>query len=200
MKRTMLKIGNVLTYTMMGASALYGVSALLYGVLPVDITQPVIDTLNMNAGAIIPAGISSGVVATALAMLKIGGKTLNEKLHQSNVSLQLWEQEVTTRLNQRIQLQDNVNDAVVLRVNEVVNIMQKVTEQQRALMEINAITAQRNIMASDELVPPEIKTAYQKVLSSIQTLDTNIKPIVKIVEETIIKEVEKQTTDSKVSW
>ena len=67
-------------------------------------------------------------------------------------------------------------------------------------MEINAITAQRNIMASDELVPPEIKTAYQKVLSSIQTLDTNIKPIVKIVEETIIKEVEKQTTDSKVSW
>jgi hypothetical protein len=63
MKRALLKIGNVATYTIMGGTALYSIAALLYGVLPQDATQPVIDTLSMNADAIVPTGISSTVAA-----------------------------------------------------------------------------------------------------------------------------------------
>lgn len=199
MKRTLLKIGNIATYTIMGGTALYSIAALLYGVLPQEATQPVIDSLSMNAQAIVPVGISSTVAAVTLAVGKIFGKTLNEKLHQSNLSLKLWETDVNNKINTRFELQEQLNDTVVLKQNELLEYLKVIDTQQKSIIEFNAITAQRNLSMSDELVPPQIKEQYKQALDQARSLDVRITPITKIVEETIIKEVQKEVTN-KVSW
>lgn len=197
MKRALLKIGNIATYTIMGGTALYSIAALLYGVLPQDATQPIIDSLSMNADAIVPVGISSTVTAITLAVGKILGKTLNEKLHQSNLSLKLWETEVNSKINDRFNLQNELNDIVVQKVNETLEQNKILIAQQNALIKFNEITAIRNI--ASPLVPQGVKDEYKVALGNLTTLDTNYNPITKVVEEIIYKEVEKETAD-KVRW
>ena len=197
MKRALLKIGNVATYTIMGGTALYSIAALLYGVLPQDATQPVIDTLNMNAQAIVPVGISSTVAAVTLAVGKIFGKTMNEKLHQSNLSLKLWENDVLSKVNTQFKLQEQLNDVVAQKQNQIIEQNKTLISQQNAILKFNEITAIRNI--ASPLVPDNFKDEYKTAIGSLTSLKTNYTPITKLIEETIIKEVEKETTD-KVSW
>ena len=197
MKRALLKIGNVATYTIMGGTALYSIAALLYGVLPADATQPVIDSLNMNAQAIVPVGISSTVAAVTLAVGKIFGKTMNEKLHQSNLSLKLWETDVLSKVNTQFKLQEQLNDVVAEKQNQIIEQNKTLISQQNAILKFNEITAIRNI--ASPLVPDNVKDEYKVAIGNLTSLKTNYTPITKLVEETIIKEVEKETTD-KVSW
>jgi hypothetical protein len=197
MKRALLKIGNVATYMIMGGTALYSIAALLYGVLPADATQPVIDTLNMNAQAIVPTGISSTVAAVTLAVGKIFGKTVNEKLHQSNLSLKLWETDVLSKINTQFKLQEQLNDVVAEKQNQIIEQNKKLISQQNAILKFNEITAIRNI--ASPLVPDNVKDEYKVAIGNLTSLKTNYTPITKLIEETIIKEVEKETTD-KVSW
>jgi hypothetical protein len=197
MKRALLKIGNVATYTIMGGTALYSIAALLYGVLPQDATQPVIDTLSMNADAIVPTGISSTVAAVTLAVGKIFGKTVNEKLHQSNLSLKLWETDVLSKVNTQFKLQEQLNDVVAQKQNQIIEQNKVLISQQNAILKFNEITAIRNI--ASPLVPDNVKDEYKVAIGNLTSLKTNYTPITKLIEETIIKEVEKETTD-KVSW
>lgn len=197
MKRTLLKLGNIATYGIIGSTAVYSVVALLYGVLPQDATQPVIDALNMNSQAIIPVGISSTVTAVTLAVGKIFGRTINEKLHQSNLSLRLWETDVNKKINDRFNLQNELNDVVVKKVNETIKKQDIIIEQQNALLKFNEITAIRNI--ASPIIPEAVKDEYKLALQGLSVLDTNYTPITKVVEETIYKEVEVKTSD-KVSW
>ena len=197
MKRALLKIGNVATYTIMGGTALYSIAALLYGVLPQDATQPIIDTLNMNSQAIVPVGISSTVAAVTLAVGKIFGKTVNEKLHQSNLSLKLWETDVLSKVNTQFKLQEQLNDVVAEKQNQIIEQNKKLISQQNAILKFNEITAIRNI--ASPLVPQGVKDEYKVAIGNLTSLKTNYTPITKLIEETIIKEVEKETTD-KVSW
>ncbi|MFA5720001.1 MAG: hypothetical protein WC939_02945 [Acholeplasmataceae bacterium] len=197
MKRALLKIGNVATYTIMGGTALYSIAALLYGVLPADATQPIVDTLNMNAQAIVPVGISSTVAAVTLAVGKIFGKTVNEKLHQSNLSLKLWETDVLSKVNTQFKLQEQLNDVVAQKQNQIIEQNKTLISQQNAILKFNEITAIRNI--ASPLVPDTVKEEYKVAIGNLTSLKTNYTPITKLVEETIIKEVEKETTD-KVSW
>jgi hypothetical protein len=198
MKRALLKIGNIATYGIIGSTAIYSVAALLYGVLPQDMTQPVIDTLNMNAQAIVPTGISTTVAAVTLAVGKIFGKTLNEKLHQSNLALRIWETDVNSKINDKFILQNELNDVVVNRVNETIQKQDIIIKQQNALLKFNEITAIRNI--ASPLVPEAVKDEYKLALDNLGALDTDYKPITKIVEEVIYKEVEVEKTSDKVSW
>lgn len=199
MKRTLLKIGNIASYITIGAGSIATITAFLYGILPAETTQPVIDTLNMNAQAIAPVGIASVFTTGTIATAKIMLSALREKLHQSNLSLKLWETDVNKKINTRFELQEQLNDTVVLKQNELLEYLKVIDTQQKSIIEFNAITAQRNLSMSDELVPPQIKEQYKQALDQAKSLDVRITPITKIVEETIIKEVQKEVTN-KVSW
>jgi hypothetical protein len=151
----------------------------------------------MNAQAIVPTGISSTVAAVTLAVGKIFGKTVNEKLHQSNLSLKLWETDVLSKINTQFKLQEQLNDVVAEKQNQIIEQNKKLISQQNAILKFNEITAIRNI--ASPLVPDNVKDEYKVAIGNLTSLKTNYTPITKLIEETIIKEVEKETTD-KVSW
>lgn len=200
MKLALLKFGNILTYTMIGATGLYSVASLLYGVLPMDVTQPVIDTLNMNAQAIVPIGVSSAVTSVGLVGLKVSAKALADKLKTSNLAFQLREAELIERINLKEKLNENVNDSLVLKQNQIIKNQEEITKQNQAIINFNVANAERQLHASDQLVPPQVKALYQNALGSLKTLSYDVNPIIKIVQETIIKEVEKPVEQSKVNW
>ena len=57
MKNFLLKLGNIASWTVVGATGIYSFAALLYGVLPADATEPIVTALNTNVDAIVPVGI-----------------------------------------------------------------------------------------------------------------------------------------------
>ena len=200
MKRTLLKVGNIAYYVIIGATSIYTVSALLYGVLPADITQPVIDTLNTNTEAIVPIGVSSFITTATMIGLRLGGKSMNEALNNSTLMHRLREQELTMKLNDEIKLSQKANDLVIAKQNEVIANQKLIIAQNNARLGFDVANAQRNLLASDSIVPKEIKVLYQNALDGLGEIDYDIQPITKVVQETIIKEVEVQTDTKKVSW
>jgi hypothetical protein len=198
MKRFLLKTANVTSYVVIGAGAIYTLSAMLYGMLPADVTAPIVTALRTNTEVIIPTGISTGVVTGVIATSKIMLKSLNEKLHQSNLSLRLWETDVNSRLNDRFKLQEGLNDIVVAKQNEILKQNEIIIKQNNVRLQFEEVTAVRNI--NSNLIPQTIKDSYQVARDSLNTLDINYTPITKVVEETIIKEIEIAKPSNKVSW
>ena len=198
MKRFLLKTANVASYAVIGAGAIYTLSAMLYGMLPADITQPVVTALNMNADVIVPTGISTGVTAGVIATAKIMLKGLNEKLHQSNLSLKVWETDMNSKISDRFSLQEGLNDLLVAKQNEILKQNEIIIKQNNVRLQFEEVTAVRNI--NSNLIPQTIKDSYQVARDSLNTLDINYTPITKVVEETIIKEIEITKPSKKVSW
>ena len=198
MKRFLLKTANVASYAVIGAGALYTLSAMLYGMLPADVTQPVVTALNMNADVIVPTGISTGVTAGVIATAKIMLKGLNEKLHQSNLSLKVWETDMNSKISDRFSLQEGLNDLLVAKQNEILKQNEIIIKQNNVRLQFEEVTAVRNI--NSNLIPQTIKDSYQVARDSLNTLDINYTPITKVVEETIIKEIEITKPSKKVSW
>jgi hypothetical protein len=95
------------------------------------------------------------------------------------------------------QLQEQLNDVVAQKQNQIIEQNKVLISQQNAILKFNEITAIRNI--ASPLVPDNVKDEYKVAIGNLTSLKTNYTPITKLIEETIIKEVEKETTD-KVSW
>jgi len=198
MKRFLLKTANVTSYVVIGAGAVYTLSAMLYGMLPADVTQPIITALNTNTSVIVPTSISTAVGVGVLGTAKIMLKSLNEKLHSSNLSLKLWETDVNSKINDRFELQENVNDAVVIRQNEIIEQNKIIIAQNNIKLQFEEIAAIKNEASS--LVPDSIKEKYQVARDSLKLLNINYTPITKVIEEKIIKEIEVIKKSNKVSW
>jgi len=195
MKTVLLKIGNISSWGLIGLSYIYSTASLLYGILPADITQPVINTLSMNAEAIIPVGISSFITGSAMVGLKVASKFLAQKLNDSNLARQVWETKVLSGINSQLAVYDNLNDKVVAKQNAIIANQEMIKKQNNAIITFNTITAQRNI--ASELIPQEIKALYQEGLNTLKTLDFDVKPINTIFEKTV--EVIKEVPTSKKS-
>lgn len=200
MKRTLLKVGNISYYVIIGATSIYTITALLYGVLPADVTQPILDTLNANTAAIIPVGASTAITTATMIALRLGGKSMNEALSNSNLTHRLREQDLTMKLNDDIRLQNRANDLVIAKQNELLASNKVIQKQNDARILFDVANAQRNLLASDTIVPPQVKELYKQALDNLKTIDYDIQPITKVIEQTIIKEVEVKTDTKKVSW
>ena len=55
-------------------------------------------------------------------------------MHQSTLSLRLWETDVNAKINDRFNLQNQLNDVVVNKVNETIKKQDIIIEQQNALL------------------------------------------------------------------
>ena len=163
-------------------------------------TQPVIDTLNTNTQAIVPMGISSFITTATMIGLRVGGKTMNEALSNSTLTHKLREQDLTMKLNDDIRLQNRANDLVIAKQNELIQTNKMIIAQNNARILFDVANAKRNLQASDSIVHPDVKALYQNALDGLKDINYDVTPITKVVEETIIKQVEAVVESKKVSW
>lgn len=195
MKRFIQKLGLVTTYLVIIFGVIWSLISFLYGVLPAETTQPIIDSLKMNSGAIIPSGISTFVITTCIYIAKLLSKTLNLKLKDSNLERQLWQRNLEEKINEEFKVREATDTVVINRQNEIIETVNKFNELMTVMIAFNKANADRNIASS--LVPDNIKEEYNKAIKLYQNLPDEIKPIVTVYEEVVIKEVIKEIEKPK---
>jgi len=195
MKNFLLKLGNVASWTIVGATGIYSLAALLYGVLPAEATEPILTALNTNVGTIVPVGISSAITGITIATAKILGKTINYKLKDSNLMHELWRSKTESKISTKFELQEKVIDLTVQKQNVIIAQNEQVIKNQTALLGFQAIQAKRNIKSG--LTPQSIKDLYQAELDKLETMDFDLTPITKVVTETVevTKEIIPESND-----
>jgi len=181
MKKFLLKTLDITLTVIMVISALYAIFNLVMTFLPAEAQTQVYGWLHMSEEYIATFSISSIINAAVL----VGSKLIQT---HSRISL-------TATLSQaESAIKDNlaIDKEVVDRVNTAIDNMKVMQTQINAILEVQKVTTERNINASEKLVNKTEKEAYKSALEVIKSAQEKIKElenITSVYEKTEIKEV-----------
>lgn len=181
MKKFLLKTLDVILTIIMVVSSIYAIFNVVMSCLPADIQDTVYGWLNMSQEYIATFSISSVINAVVLVA---------SKLSQAYTKIKLTSQ--ITKAEEIIANDVKVYEAVLNKLNEVVNQVKVSQELSDALLSVQKVTTERNIKASDKLVYKEEKEAYKKALEQIESAKANlanINNLTTVYEKTEVKEV-----------
>ncbi len=187
MKTKKLKILNFIINIVLWASVIYSVFNVVMAFLPVDIQLTVYNWLHMSQEYIATFSVSSIINASVIVA---------SKLIQSSTRTALTKQLI--KAENTIIADNQLKENVVEKFNLLVDNAKVIEEELYALMQVQEITAKRNIGASDMLVLPEEKEAYKKSIETIEKARQsfkNLKNITNVYEKTEIKEVIVEVAD-----
>lgn len=181
MKKFLLKTLDVILTIIMVVSSIYAIFNVVMSFLPADIQDTVYGWLNMSQEYIATFSISSVINAVVLVA---------SKLSQAYTKIKLTNQ--ITKAEEIISNDVKVYEAVLSKLNEVINQVKVSQELSDALLSVQKVTTERNIKASDKLVYKEEKEAYKKALEQIESAKANlanINNLTTVYEKTEVKEV-----------
>ena len=181
MKKFLLKTLDITLTVIMVISALYAIFNLVMTFLPAEVQTQVYGWMHMSEEYIATFSISSIINAAVL----VGSKLIQT---HSRISL-------TATLSQaESAIKDNlaIDKEVVDRVNAAIDNMKVMQTQINAILEVQKVTTERNINASEKLVNKTEKEAYKSALEVIKLAQEKIKElenITSVYEKTEIKEI-----------
>lgn len=191
MKQTLLKISRFVINFVLVIGVLWSLVSFLYGVLPVEITTPIIDSLKLNAETIIPSGLSTTLTTIVIVFLKYFTKGLNLQLQDTNLKHDLWKKAIENEINERFVIQEQKDDVVIQKQNEAIAENNKTQKLLTVLLAFQKANATRNIQS--QIVSQEAKEDYEKALILMEDLPLELlDPIKTIYEEVVVKEVVKE--------
>lgn len=191
MKQTLLKISRFVINFVLVIGILWSLVSFLYGVLPADITTPIIDSLKLNAETIIPSGLSTTLTTIVIVFLKYFTKGLNLQLQDTNLKHDLWKKAIENEINERFVIQEQKDDVVIQKQNEAIAENNKTQKLLTVLLAFQKANATRNIQS--QIVSQEAKEDYEKALTLMEDLPLELlDPIKTIYEEVVVKEIVKE--------
>lgn len=191
MKQTLLKISRFVINFVLVIGILWSLVSFLYGVLPAEITKPIIDYLKLNAETIIPSGLSTTLTTIVIAFLKYFTKGLNLQLQDTNLKHDLWKKGIENEINERFVIQEQKDDVVIQKQNEAIKENNKTQKLLTVLLAFQKANATRNLQS--QLVSEEAKEDYEKALNLMENLPLELlDPIKTIYEEVVVKEIVKE--------
>lgn len=191
MKQTLLKISRFVINFVLVIGVLWSLVSFLYGVLPVEITTPIIDSLKLNAETIIPSGLSTTLTTIVIVFLKYFTKGLNLQLQDTNLKHDLWKKAIENEINERFVIQEQKDDVVIQKQNEAIAENNKTQKLLTVLLAFQKANATRNIQS--QIVSQEAKEDYEKALTLMEDLPLELlDPIKTIYEEVVVKEIVKE--------
>ncbi len=191
MKQTLLKISRFVINFVLVIGILWSLVSFLYGVLPAEITKPIIDYLKLNAETIIPSGLSTTLTTIVIVFLKYFTKGLNLQLQDTNLKHDLWKKGIENEINERFVIQEQKDDVVIQKQNEAIKENNKTQKLLTVLLAFQKANATRNLQS--QLVSEEAKEDYEKALNLMENLPLELlDPIKTIYEEVVVKEIVKE--------
>lgn len=191
MKQTLLKISRFVINFVLVIGILWSLVSFLYGVLPAEITKPIIDYLKLNAETIIPSGLSTTLTTIVIVFLKYFTKGLNLQLQDTNLKHDLWKKGIENEINERFVIQEQKDDVVIQKQNEAIKENNKTQKLLTVLLAFQKANATRNLQS--KLVSEEAKEDYEKALNLMENLPLELlDPIKTIYEEVVVKEIVKE--------
>lgn len=181
MKKFLLKVLDVIINIIMIASSIYAVFNLVMTFLPVEIQTVVFNWLHMSQEYIATFSISATINAAILIFTKIAQT-------QTRIAL-------TSKLTKaELVIQNDVAlyEQMKNRFNVLADNYKAQQQMLNALLEVQKVTTERNINASEKLVRKSEKDAYKRALETIekaQQMLQDLNNITSVYERTEIKEI-----------
>lgn len=191
MKQTLLKISRFVINFVLVIGILWSLVSFLYGVLPAEITEPIVNYLKLNAETIIPSGLSTTLTTIVIVFLKYFTKGLNLQLQDTNLKHDLWKKGIENEINERFVIQEQKDDVVIQKQNEAIAENNKTQKLLTVLLAFQKANATRNLQS--QIVSQEAKEDYEKALTLMEDLPLELlEPIKTIYEEVVVKEIVKE--------
>ena len=181
MKKFLYKTLDVVLTIIMIASALYAIFNMVMSFLPSEIQSDVYGWLHMSEEYITTFSISSVINAAILVSAKVIQTYSKIKM---TAQLAKSEEIITNNVV--------MNDAVLNKLNELINQVQVLQGLDDAILSVQKVTTERNIKASDKLVYKDEKEAYKQALEQIETAKNKLADVNNlhtVYEKTEVKEV-----------
>lgn len=181
MKKFLLKALDIIINIIMIASSIYAVFNLVMTFLPVEIQTVVFNRLHMSQEYIATFSISATINAAILIFTKIAQT-------QTRIAL-------TSKLTKaELVIQNDVAlyEQMKNRFNVLADNYKAQQQMLNALLEVQKVTTERNINASEKLVRKSEKDAYKRALETIekaQQMLQDLNNITSVYERTEIKEI-----------
>ena len=181
MKKFLLKALDVIINIIMIASSIYAVFNLVMTFLPVEIQTVVFNWLHMSQEYIATFSISATINAAILIFTKIAQT-------QTRIAL-------TSKLTKaELVIQNDVAlyEQMKNRFHVLADTYKAQQQMLNALLEVQKVTTERNINASEKLVRKSEKDAYKRALETIekaQQMLQDLNNITSVYERTEIKEI-----------
>lgn len=181
MKKFLLKALDIIINIIMIASSIYAVFNLVMTFLPVEIQTVVFNRLHMSQEYIATFSISATINAAILIFTKIAQT-------QTRIAL-------TSKLTKaELVIQNDVAlyEQMKNRFNVLADNYKAQQQMLNALLEVQKVTTERNINASEKLVRKSEKDAYKRALETIekaQQVLQDLNNITSVYERTEIKEI-----------
>lgn len=181
MKKYLLKALDIIINIIMIANSIYAVFNLVMTFLPVEIQTVVFNWLHMSQEYIATFSISATINAAILIFTKIAQT-------QTRIAL-------TSKLTKaELVIQNDVAlyEQMKNRFNVLADNYKAQQQMLNALLEVQKVTTERNINASEKLVRKSEKDAYKRALETIekaQQVLQDLNNITSVYERTEIKEI-----------
>ena len=181
MKKFLFKTLDVVLTIIMIVSALYAIFNMVMSFLPSNIQADVYGWLHMSEEYITTFSVSSVINAAILVSAKVIQTYSKIKM---TAQLAKSEEIITNNVV--------MNDAVLNKLNELINQVQVLQGLDDALLSVQKVTTERNIKASDKLVYKDEKEAYKQALEQIEIAKNKLADVNNlhtVYEKTEVKEV-----------
>lgn len=181
MKKFLFKTLDVVLTIIMIVSALYAIFNMVMSFLPADIQSQVYGWLHMSEEYIATFSVSSVFNAAIL---------VSSKVIQTYSKIKITNQ--LTKSEQIITNDVKVNEAVISKLNELINQVHVLQGLDDAILSVQKVTTERNIKASDKLVYKDEKEAYKQALNQIEAAKNklaDVNNLQTVYEKTEVKEV-----------
>lgn len=184
MKRFFLNLSKFFLNLIIVLGAIISLANIILQLLPADITQPILDWLNTSIETILPCGIATTITTIVLAIAKYANTALKVSISNSEYKQELQRKRLEQSYNERLELAEQRDLAIVELINKNSELIKKLIEQNKYITDYEQIVALKNIASS--IIPDEYKNRFREWLKAIQTKPENaltIEPIIETQEE-----------------
>ena len=180
MKRFFLNLSKFFLNLIIVLGAIISLANIILQLLPADITQPILDWLNTSIETILPCGIATTITTIVLAIAKYANTALKVSISNSEYKQELQRKRLEQSYNERLELAEQRDLAIVELINKNSELIKKLIEQNKYITDYEQIVALKNISSS--IIPDEYKDRFREWLKSIQTKPENALKIESIIE------------------
>lgn len=183
MKKFLLDISNFILNIVLVVGAVVSVGSILVQVLPADIVEPILAWFNTRLDLVLPAGITTMITTIVLGCAKYFTTMINLMLNKSEFKQELQRKQLQASYNERLDLAEQRDLALVDVVNKNSELLKVIIEQNKYITEYEKLVALKNI--SSTIIPEEYRVKFKEWIDSLNLDNATISSLdaTEVVEE-----------------
>lgn len=192
MKRAIYRFLNFITNTIIAVGVIVSLFTIVLQFIPQEWAEAVYRFFSTNIEAVLPASITTAITTIVLGVAKYSHTAIKLLLKDSEYKQELQRARLEREYNERIDLAEQRDFAIVDKLNQVNKLLNTINLQNKEISKYNQIVAEKNLASA--IIPQKFKDDIL-AWKNIEVVD-EIEPIT--IEEIAEAETEKPQVKNNI--